>query len=112
MFTSNPDCGRQKGYFRYTLGLAVWAALFCLLLWPGEVVAQTAATGALKGIVTDPSGSVISGATITINSLAMGHSRTATTQSNGSYLVPLLPPGWKGPPVVKVTVAYVVLRRG
>lgn len=93
MFTANPDCGRQKGNFRYTLGFAVWAALSCLLLWPGEVAAQTAATGALKGIVTDPSGSVISGATIVINSLAMGQSRTVLTQNNGSYLVPYLDPG-------------------
>src|SRR5437879_6750135 len=59
MFTSNPDCGRQKGYFRYTLGLAVWAALFCLLIWLGEVVEKTAATSAMQGIMLVPSGSVV-----------------------------------------------------
>jgi hypothetical protein len=94
MFTSNPDCGRQKEYFPHTRGLAMGAALFCLLLWPGKlVVAQTAATGAVKGIVTDPSGSVISGASIRVTSVATGQPRTAISQGNGTYLIPYLEPG-------------------
>jgi len=66
--------------------------LFCLLFGfsPGSVFAQTAATGALKGTVTDPSGRVVPGVTIKVTSMTTGQTRTAITQNNGSYLVPLL----------------------
>lgn len=73
---------------------AIYAFLLCLLVFlTGELCAQTAATGALKGTVTDPSGSVVTGTTVTVTSYSTGQSRTATTQGTGTYLVPLLPPG-------------------
>jgi Carboxypeptidase regulatory-like domain len=55
--------------------------------------AQTAASGALTGTVTDPSGAVITGGTVTITNLATGQGRVATTDSSGSYKFSLLPPG-------------------
>jgi len=55
--------------------------------------AQTAQTGALGGMVTDPSGSVLPGVGITVTNTSTGQVRTAATQGNGRYLVPLLPPG-------------------
>ena len=55
--------------------------------------AQTSNTGALTGTVTDPSGGVIVGATVTVTNLATGQMRTATTNSTGSYQISLLPPG-------------------
>src|SRR5258708_6816815 len=68
--------------------------LFCLLFgFSGVLLAQRAATGALKGTVTDPSGSVVPGVSIKGTSNEPAQTRTAITQSNGSYLVPLLPVG-------------------
>src|SRR5207302_6285632 len=68
--------------------------LCCILFgFTGTLLAQTAATGALKGTVTDPSGSVVPGVTIKVTSNETGQSRTAITQGNGTYLVPLLPLG-------------------
>ncbi|PYX00283.1 MAG: hypothetical protein DMG89_05020 [Acidobacteria bacterium] len=55
--------------------------------------AQTAQTGALGGMVTDPSGSMLPGVGITVTNTSTGQVRTAATQGNGRYLVPLLPPG-------------------
>ncbi|MFZ0806919.1 MAG: carboxypeptidase-like regulatory domain-containing protein [Candidatus Sulfotelmatobacter sp.] len=55
--------------------------------------AQTAGTGAIVGIVSDPSGAVVSGATIKATNEATGESRTATSSGRGNYSVPLLPPG-------------------
>lgn len=55
--------------------------------------AQSASTGAIEGTVTDPSGGVISGATVTATNVATGQSRSATTDGNGSYRFSLLPPG-------------------
>src|SRR5207302_6976298 len=59
----------------------------------GVLIAQTAATGALKGTATDPSGRVVPGVTIKVTSNETGQTRTVITQSNGTYLVPLLPLG-------------------
>ena len=55
--------------------------------------AQTSNTGALTGTVTDPSGAVISGATVTATNLATGQARTVKTNASGSYQIALLPPG-------------------
>jgi hypothetical protein len=68
--------------------------LFILLFgFSGVLFAQTAATGALRGTVTDPSGSVVPGVTVKVTSNETGQTRTAVTQNNGTYLVPLLPLG-------------------
>jgi len=57
------------------------------------LMAQTAETGALTGTVTDSTGAVISGATVTITSTATGQTRSTTTGADGSYKFSLLPPG-------------------
>jgi len=67
----------------------------CLLLAFSSsfLMAQTAATGALQGTVTDASGAVVPNATATLTSTATGQERTATTGGDGTYRFPLLPPG-------------------
>src|SRR6266853_702990 len=82
---------RVAGHKRFA---GIHAFLCCLLFgFTGALFAQTAATGALKGTVTDPSGSVVPGVTMKVTSNETGQTRTAITQSNGTYLVPLLPLG-------------------
>src|ERR1700730_10501139 len=54
---------------------------------------QTAETGALNGVVTDPTGGVISGATVKVTNEATGETRSVLSRQNGNFLVPLLPPG-------------------
>ena len=56
-------------------------------------VAQTASTGALSGTVTDSSGAVISGATVSITNESTGEVRRQNTESDGRFLTPLLLPG-------------------
>ena len=57
------------------------------------LLAQSLVSGDLTGTVTDPSGAVVSGATVTLKSSATGSSRTTTTNANGAYRFSLLPPG-------------------
>jgi hypothetical protein len=64
-----------------------------MFLLSASLQAQTAATGALQGTVTDNSGAVIPNATVTLTSAATGQARTATTGGDGTYRFPLLPPG-------------------
>src|ERR1700728_45762 len=55
--------------------------------------AQNASTGALTGTVADPSGGVVAGATVTVTSNDTGQTRSAQTDSAGSYTFSLLSPG-------------------
>ena len=64
------------------------------LLIPSFGFAQTTAnTGAIIGTVTDSSGGVLPGVTVTVTGPSLQGSRTSTTDAKGEYLVPLLPPG-------------------
>jgi hypothetical protein len=47
----------------------------------------------IRGTITDPSGAVVPGATVTITNMQTNLSRTQTTRSNGSYSFELIPPG-------------------
>ncbi len=67
------------------------AALFAVGL--PRLMAQTPSTGALTGTVTDQSGAVIAGATVTLTNTGTGQARTTTTDANGSYKFGLLDPG-------------------
>jgi hypothetical protein len=77
-------------FSRFTLlSLAI-----ALLLVPSFGFAQTSAnTGAIMGTVTDTSGGVLPGVTVTVTSPNFQGSRTAVTDAKGDYVLPLLPPG-------------------
>src|SRR5260370_3355790 len=49
--------------------------------------------GTILGIVTDPSGGVVAGATVKVKNVATGLERTTVTSGDGSYAVPELPIG-------------------
>lgn len=72
---------------------AVLACVLALVFCCSSAKAQSATTGALTGTVTDPSGGVITGATVTTTNLGTGQVRTTTTNASGSYVISLLPPG-------------------
>jgi hypothetical protein len=76
---------------RLVLTVLLASALFAIGV--PKLLAQTPSTGALTGTVTDPSGGVIAGATVTITNTGTGETRTAKTDANGSYKFGLLVPG-------------------
>lgn len=47
----------------------------------------------IRGTITDPSGAVVSGATVTITNLQTNLTRSQITRSNGTYSFELIPPG-------------------
>jgi len=80
----------RVGDFCYILAMHLF--LVCVLFgFSQELFTQTAATGALRGTVTDPSGGVLPGATIKVTNAATVQTQTAITQANGAYVVPFLP---------------------
>jgi len=64
-----------------------------LLLLLAVSVAAQLPTGTFLGVVKDTSGAVVPGATVTIHSTETDQTRTATTDTNGTFRVPALPVG-------------------
>ena len=71
-----------------SLTLLVIAAVMTPLL-----MAQSLVSGDLTGTVTDPSGAVVSGATVTLQNDANGATRNTTSGANGTFRFSLLSPG-------------------
>ena len=75
---------------RAQLVFAACLALACVCA--ARVCAQQA-TATLRGMVTDPNGAVIVGATVKATNAATGTTRETTTNNDGLYVLPNLPPG-------------------
>jgi hypothetical protein len=63
------------------------------LVLAGLIHAQTPSTGALVGITLDPSGAVVSGASVRLARLDGSDVKVAASDENGWFAFPLLPPG-------------------
>src|SRR5215212_9044389 len=64
------------------------------LVFAGAAFAQAQASSAdLNGTVTDPSGAVVPGATVTARDTATGITRSATSDESGEFKFIGLPPG-------------------
>ena len=77
--------------YRYLLCWFLTAAM--LLLAAADLAAQSTTTGDVSGVVSDPSGAIVPGATVTLKSNETGRTSTAETNSLGVYRFSLLPPG-------------------
>jgi hypothetical protein len=66
-------------------------AVFCSFAFSICPLLYGQATGSFSGTVSDKTGSVIAGATVTVTSQATGLTREAKTDDSGHYLIPLLP---------------------
>lgn len=77
----------------FNRGVAVLGALLLSVLLTGQALAQNVVTGDLIGTVTDPTGAVVSDATVTLRDADTGFFQTTKTNSSGFYRFPLLRPG-------------------
>src|ERR1700736_2438930 len=64
-----------------------------LILSTLSALAQSASTGTLTGTVTDPTGAVIPGATVTVTDVATKAQRTTISNKDGQYVLANVPPG-------------------
>jgi hypothetical protein len=52
---------------------------------------QSGSSGSIQGVVNDPSGAVVAGATVEIDNVVSGYSRTVTTNADGAFKFTNLP---------------------
>jgi hypothetical protein len=77
----------RKAFIRICASVLILSSLSL-----GYAAAQVA-TGDITGRVLDPSGSVVPGATVSARNTGTGLTRAVTTNSDGDYTIPQLPPG-------------------
>ena len=82
----------MKKVFMFVLAMA-------LAMFATSAMAQSSTTGSIEGIVTDPNGAAVKGATVTATSPNLITPQSATSGDDGRYLLSALPPG-----IYKVTV--------
>src|SRR5256886_3991195 len=76
----------MRKVFMYVLAL-------CLAGFASVAMAQSSTTGSIEGTVSDQNGAAVRGATVTVTSPNLISPQTATTNDNGRYSIPNLPPG-------------------
>src|SRR5215831_808860 len=64
-----------------------------LALFATGAMAQSSTTGSIEGLVSDPNGAAVKGATVTVTSPNLITPKSATTGDNGRYQILALPPG-------------------
>jgi outer membrane receptor protein involved in Fe transport len=73
--------------------LLIKASLFLVTLSGITIFAQTSTTGTIEGLVTDRDGAVIPAITVIATSPNLIRAQSATTDVEGRYRIPNLPPG-------------------
>jgi hypothetical protein len=76
-----------------SVGKIVSFSVLALGLASAALLGQTGATGALSGVVTDPSGAIMVSVPVTVRNAGTGAVRTATTDQEGRWTIPALPVG-------------------
>lgn len=74
-------------------GMGRWAWMLAAVLCTAGVCMAQTDTARVQGTVTDPQGSAVTGASVTVTNVDTGRVSTATTNELGYFTVTALPPG-------------------
>jgi len=84
--------GLKSGRYPRRSGPGVFL-IAIMLLYTSRVCGQTASTGALTGVILDPSGRVVAGVNLDLVSRKTSEKQSASSDGEGRFSFPLLPPG-------------------
>ncbi|HJZ80144.1 MAG TPA: carboxypeptidase-like regulatory domain-containing protein, partial [Pyrinomonadaceae bacterium] len=81
--------------YKKSASMFLWLLLLSAfaLFAPSRALAQIGGTGSIQGVITDATGAVIPGATVTATNLATGVKTIRQTTGAGFYVLTPLPPG-------------------
>jgi hypothetical protein len=85
IFPAGPASVICKSFFRFAMTL--------LLAGGSLLCAQTSGTGSIEGTVTDSTGALVTGASVTATNTLTGVDTASTTTATGRFVLPLLQPG-------------------
>jgi hypothetical protein len=74
-------------------GFKVCRALLCAVAWIASPLLRAQTYGEITGTVTEPTGAVVVGATVSVTNVSTNQTRQAHTNQTGNYTVPFLTPG-------------------
>lgn len=80
-------------YKSIKFGKSIFAGAIFTILFAASLAYTQGTTGQITGVVTDPNGAVIPGASVKITNTETNLSRETTTSGEGVYSFQLLPPG-------------------
>jgi hypothetical protein len=83
----------QTRFWKYVLFVALLGAVFPSIAVQSAFGQSQSINGTIRGTVTDSTGAVLPGATLTLTNLATGFSRQTKSGSDGAYVIPNLPVG-------------------
>lgn len=78
-------------FWRTAVKRSVWVAVLCCIASTALAIGQTSTTS-LRGVIKDPSGAVVPGASVTLTDAANGNSYHATSDGAGFYIFPVVEP--------------------
>jgi len=78
---------------QFTLCAALLALFMLAPSSRSTAFAQSATTGAIGGVVSDPGGALLPGVTVTVTQVDTGAARTVKSNASGEYRVTELDPG-------------------
>src|SRR5579884_1150938 len=70
-----------------------WSRLFLFAVLSGATALAQYTNATISGVVYDPGGAVVEGATVTIRNAETGYSKTVQTGADGAFLFPATPVG-------------------
>jgi hypothetical protein len=83
----------SKNYMRVSVVLATLLAAVALMIAPLAAWGQAMVSGSIGGEITDPTGAIVPGATVTLTDTATKATQTVTSNKAGHFLFPALKPG-------------------
>src|SRR5919108_5376896 len=91
---------------------SIGLAMLCFVFLPTSAAFAQNPTFALEGVVTDAQQAVLPGATITVQNVSTGLTRTATTDEGGRFVIRALPPEGRYTVQVELTGFATEVREG
>src|SRR5215468_5961381 len=78
-------CGRRRGEMAPLKRFFIWLAYLLCAISSSGLAQSLGSAGTVNGVVSDPNGGLVQGATVIIQNSVTGYRRTTTTDTAGAF---------------------------